>query len=345
MDSGFPTKFQTSFIGASAFESTNTSLGNGNKMNMRLRILSSCLEEAEKTADVSKVNMLKDSVLRNKCGLPTDAAKSLDLMRQIFQSELTRDLKQVLDRHIRVSFAPAFEHLKSNGHAVTDELVKELYRNILEAAKAPYLPSDNQIPEFVFDLISSRDGAVSDIESEASVVSTSLPSSSTQNAQVRPRKRGRPRKVEADSGRSGTPLMRSTENISEVEALKWDPNRISSVTRFILGSKVYRLLATPPRGNLYAKYPRVFRYVCDENDRAWLMEKHLTTRQSGKIFLMMLDDVIELALIENYYGSVNDFQKSSFTVPERLIMKVKQRRAEVFEQLKPRISRSPQNLP
>ncbi|VDD86790.1 unnamed protein product [Enterobius vermicularis] len=343
MRRGFGTRFQTSFAGSSAFEGTNTSLGNGNKMNMRLRILTNCLDEAEKTADVSKVNMYKDSITRSRCGLPIDAARSLDLMRQIFQSELTRDLQQVLDRHIRVSFAPAFEHLKNNGHAVTDDLVKELYRNILEAAKAPYMPSDNSIPDFVLDLISTRDGAVSDIDSEASVVSTSQPPSSAQT-QIRPRKRGRPRKVETDCGRSGTPLMRSTENISALEAYKWNPDRVSTSTRFILGSKVYRLLATPPRGNLYAKYPRLFRYVCDEDDRAWLMEKHLTTRQSGKIFLMMLEDVIEIAFKENCYGSPLEFEKSSFTVPESLIAKVKQRMAEIFEQLKPRISNSPQNL-
>uniref|UniRef100_A0A0N5AHR4 DNTTIP1_dimer domain-containing protein n=1 Tax=Syphacia muris TaxID=451379 RepID=A0A0N5AHR4_9BILA len=288
---------------------------------MRLRILTTCLEDAEKTADVSKVNMYKESIIRNRCDLPVDAAKTLDLMRQIFQSELTRDLQQVLDRHIRVSFAPAFEHLKNNGHVITDELVKELYRNILEAAKAPYLPSDSQIPEFVFDLISQRDGAVSDIESEASGVSSFLPVSTSQNLQVRPRKRGRPRKV------------------SNLEC--WDPSRVNIGTRFILGSKVYRLLATPPRGNLYSKYPRVFRYVCDEEDRAWLMEKHLTTRQSGKIFLMMIDDAIEIA---SFDGSHSDFEKFSFTVPEKLITKIKQKMAEVLEQLKPRISKSPRNL-
>lgn len=83
MRRGFGTRFQTSFAGSSAFEGTNTSLGNGNKMNMRLRILTNCLDEAEKTADVSKVNMYKDSITRSRCGLPIDAARSLDLMRQV----------------------------------------------------------------------------------------------------------------------------------------------------------------------------------------------------------------------------------------------------------------------
>ena len=98
-----------------------------------------------------------------------------------------------------------------------------------------------------------QDGAVSDIESEASMISTSQPTF-LQNSQMRPRKRGRPRKVcslffatilfysnnqlisllvvffienncrtlqvESDSGRSGTPLMRSNESISAFEASK-----------------------------------------------------------------------------------------------------------------------------
>lgn len=34
---------------------------------------------------------------------------------------------------------------------------------------------------------------------------------------------------------------------------------MNASTRFILGSKVSRLLATAQRGSLYAKYPRMFR--------------------------------------------------------------------------------------
>lgn len=41
--------------------------------------------------------------------------------------------------------------------------------------------------------------------------------------------------------------------------LKWNPDRINASTRFILGSKVARILAIGQRGSLYLKYPRAYK--------------------------------------------------------------------------------------
>lgn len=47
------------------------------------------------------------------------------------------------------------------------------------------------------------------------------------------------------------------------------------------------------------KYPRMFRYVGDDEDKAWLFEKQYSTRMSGKVFFLTLEDAVELAHTEN----------------------------------------------
>ena len=112
----------------------------------------------------------------------------------------------------------------------------------------------------------------------------------------RPKKRGRPKKVDLDTGRSGTPVMNGRQPITQAEALKWDPNRFSMDTPFVLLSKVNKLLGfTSTRGHLLNKYPRLFRYVADEEDKAWFFQRNVTKRISGKVFLTSLEDALEIA--------------------------------------------------
>ncbi|VDM48486.1 unnamed protein product [Toxocara canis] len=302
------------------FERGGTGNGNGNKMNLRIENLEGLLRSMGEGSN-AKINSLKQTIRRNKTDMAENTAKSLELMRQVFQAEMTEEFRQILDRH-----------------EVSDEDIKELCRNILEAAKTPFLPAENVDPLLKdIDAPSCR-GFDSDVESEASVMSiVAQQPIAVQAPPTRGRKRGRPRKTDLDCGRSGTPIMRSTDAITAREAEKWNADRVNASTRFILGSKVSRLLATVQRGTLYAKHPRLFRYVGDEDDRAWLIENRLTTRLSGKIFIMMLEDVIEIAAAENYAGSMADFERVSFCVPASLIAKMKVRMGEVYEQLKLRV--------
>lgn len=91
----------------------------------------------------------------------------------------------------------------------------------------------------------------------------------------------------------------SSESVSYQEAMKWHPDRLNAGTRFILGSKVNKLLSMGHRGHIFVKYPRIFRYVGDDEDKAWLFDRNISTRMSGKVFFMVLQDVIELAQREN----------------------------------------------
>ncbi|MFH4983551.1 hypothetical protein AB6A40_010260, partial [Gnathostoma spinigerum] len=121
------------------FESKPTGNGNGNKMNLRIEILEGLLNSMGEATN-AKINSLKQTIKKNKTDMADDTTKSLDLMRQVFQSEMTDELRHILDRHVRTTFSPAFENLRRNGHVVSEANIKELCRKILDAAKEPFMP-------------------------------------------------------------------------------------------------------------------------------------------------------------------------------------------------------------
>jgi hypothetical protein len=53
------------------------------------------------------------------------------------------------------------------------------------------------------------------------------------------------------------------------------------------------------RGHIFVKYPRMFRYSGDEEDKSWLFDRNISSRMSGKVFFMLFDDVMELITLEN----------------------------------------------
>ncbi|KAH7731787.1 AT hook domain-containing protein family protein [Aphelenchoides avenae] len=335
----------------------NTGNGNGNKMNLRIEILENLLK-ASGDGTSAKVNSLRQAVKRNKTDVADNTAKSLDLLRLVFQDEMTDEIKQIIDRHLRTSFAPAFENLKRNGLEVTEADMNALCIAILDGAKESFLPHQPTPPNVCIpsgSLIKNmpepaghndRKGVneSDDYESDGSMMSQA--SSGTYSASNpmgvnRPKKRGRPRKVDIDTGRSGTPVMNGMHPVSASDAAKWNPDRITKETRFILGSKVNKLLQLGHRGHIFMKYPRMFRYVGDDEDKAWLFEKQYSTRMSGKVFFLTLEDAVELAHTENIPHVIHDLQRYSFLIPDHIASKIKARMAVPFEQLKARVSVPP----
>jgi hypothetical protein len=69
-----------------------------------------------------------------------NASKSLDLLRQIVQDDINRELRIILDRYMSTTFSVAMDNLRRNGVTIGTENVNELCRNILEAAKLPFSP-------------------------------------------------------------------------------------------------------------------------------------------------------------------------------------------------------------
>ncbi|KAL3117389.1 hypothetical protein niasHT_005824 [Heterodera trifolii] len=416
--------------------------GNGNKLNRRLEMLERLLRASGGDGLCARTNSLRQALRRNRSDMADDTAKSLDVLRQVFQADLTEEIKQVIDRYVRSSFTPAFENLRRNGHEVTESDIAKLCVDILDGAKTAFalnvppppqmtaikpmpavtddecggssggakesgaggrvrclpgftallkpLAADNGQPQQqqnIMNMMANNSGGVpiqaqqqqtdsllkvyeSDgNESDgASLVSfnSSLLNIQTgfssdcrqmqqkqtphhhqqqQQQHLQLKRRGRPKKAEmADTGRSGTPVMNGRQPISVAEAIKWSPSRFTSESRFVIASKVNRLLGFSSRGggHLFSVYSRAFRYVADEEDRVWLFQRGLTkwaASGSGKLFVMALEDVVEIAEQEGIDVSARavELQRCAFTGPERMLIKMRAQMVGPFEQLRARV--------
>ncbi|VDP09304.1 unnamed protein product [Heligmosomoides polygyrus] len=225
-----------------------------------------------------QVNSLRQVIRRNKADMADDAGKSLDLMRRIFQNEITKELQQIMDRHIRTTFSPAIENLKKNGHVVDQDVINDLYTSILDAAKTPFMR--DRASTMNRDRLNSERSLKRGYDSDESDVSIL-----SQSSEVK-RRRGRPRKDEEPSTLDLSPLTLH-------EVLKWSPDRHLLTTRYIPAAKVAALLSIPVTV-FFSKYPRMFRYSCDEEDRELLMEEKKLSRNAGRCYLMIMDDITEL---------------------------------------------------
>ncbi len=98
----------------------NSGNGNGNKMNLRLEMLGEMLPTAQgelgSRNTSAKINSLRQAIRRNKSDMADNTTKSLDVLRQVFQGEINAEIQQIIDRHLRTTFTPAFENLKRNGY-------------------------------------------------------------------------------------------------------------------------------------------------------------------------------------------------------------------------------------
>ncbi|VDK88837.1 unnamed protein product [Litomosoides sigmodontis] len=315
------------------FGSYGTGNGNGNKLNLRTEILEGLLASMGEGKN-AKVNLLKQTIMRNKTDMAGDTFRSLDLVRQVFQSEMTNEFRQIIERHLRTTFSPALENLQRNGLEVTEDDIKCLCRSILEAAKKPFL-CEKQVEGFSERGLESPNFPVnteSDLDSETSVVNFVVHQRPT-NISPRGRKRGRPPKAD-NPGRSTPSYVHVSEMVTELDLAKWNPDRVCSSSQFILISKVSRILMLHNYRKLLRRYPAIFRYSSDEMDRKWLIKNRLTTRLSGKIYLLLLNDAAEIANAEGIPYVVDVLKCFAFCVPPAIILKMKQEMRKIFDSSK-----------
>ncbi|CAB3401557.1 unnamed protein product [Caenorhabditis bovis] len=306
-----------------------TGNGNGNKMNMRISILEDLLSrEMETSSDgtSARVNSLKQVIKRNKTDMANDAQTSLDLMRRIFQTEMTREIHQIMDRHTRTTLLPAIENLRRNGHVVDESVINGLYVSILENAKKPFLNLDsepvinNNSNETFVDFRNGNNHQENNLkrgyESDGSDVSAI-----SHNSEAK-RRRGRPRKdEEAYRLEMAPPTMN--------DVLRWNPERIDFATRFITASKVAALLNLPV-SILFNKFPRIFRYSCDEDDKNALHEENRLLRAPGRCYLLNAEDAKQLVSPT----AMQEIMANSFNINEPLLSKIRQKALPTFEKYK-----------
>ncbi|CAI2348452.1 unnamed protein product [Caenorhabditis sp. 36 PRJEB53466] len=304
-----------------------TGNGNGNKMNMRIVILDELLNrEMDGSSDGSsaRVNSLKQVIRRNKLDMADDAPSSLDLMRRIFQNEISREIHQIMERHTRTTLMPAIENLRRNGHVVDETVLNGLYCNILEAAKKPYLKEPEPVPPIFVNGNSFIDINSQEHENnlKRGYESDSSDVSGVSHCSDAKRRRGRPRKDEEAYRLEMTPPTMS-------EVIRWNPDRIDLNTRFVTAQKVAHVLQIPP-SLLFNKYPRMFRYSCDEDDKNILHDQSRLIRAPGRCYLLIAEDTRQLVAPSYFQEILNH----SFLISEPLLSKIRQKAAPTFEKYK-----------
>ncbi|PNF42913.1 hypothetical protein B7P43_G12324 [Cryptotermes secundus] len=251
--------------------------------------------------------------LRGSC--ITSTAKSLDILRQNIQSAINKEIDAIIKKYLEKFFQPAVDNIKSNlgASSVSEEHVRDVCRQILEDAKQMYCSnsqsrgsspfnehSDSEtgsIGEYRFGRPNTRSPLFrkrkeSDTDSEAS-----------QSAR---KKRSKPRPPgNFPSGRS-TPLKIGRGESIRRDGPKWDPARIGKETVFVMGARANKVLGFgQTRGRLYIKHPGLFKYSGDQEDKEWLSRHNLMPPTGGKAYLMVLEDIRELAETDDYRNNPN----------------------------------------
>ncbi|KAG8226071.1 hypothetical protein J437_LFUL006378, partial [Ladona fulva] len=85
------------------------------------------------------------------------------------------------------------------------------------------------------------------------------------------------------------------------DSTKWEASRIMSQTLFVMGARANKALGFGQmRGRLYMKHPELFKYSGDQEDKEWLTRNNLMAPTGGKAYLMIVEDIRELAETDEY---------------------------------------------
>lgn len=110
------------------------------------------------------------------------------------------------------------------------------------------------------------------------------------------------------------------------EGYKWNPDRINSNTLFIMGAKANKALGFgQTRGRLYVRHPELVRYSGDQEDKEWLAQHSLMPPSGGKAYLMILEDIQDLTVTDDYKSSPNLqlAELKGFEVPPFMLHKIR----------------------
>ncbi|KAL3308253.1 Deoxynucleotidyltransferase terminal-interacting protein 1, partial [Cichlidogyrus casuarinus] len=80
--------------------------------------------------------------------------------------------------------------------------------------------------------------------------------------------------------------------------------KMTGSTKFLLGSTANSMLGlATARGRIYSKHPELFRYHCDADDKEWLVTSSKMTSHGVKAYLMLLEELLDLANQDSAYGN------------------------------------------
>jgi len=256
------------------------------------------------------------AMARCQANMMTDPSQTLDTLRLILQPDINMKIQALLNDYLDSHFRPAWRNMKTNlgEENVPLRILDEVCANILENAKEVFQSKIDQAKKVIRG---KSPGQALQVLKRSS--------SSTSNSPLIVKKScviksglGRPNTDLILVNKAGRPVRR--------EGGKWEAGRLATDTLFILGSRANKALGFgQTRGRLYIKHPELFKYSGDQTDKEWLAKASLMATTGGKAYLMVLDDILELAESPEYasHPKQQPGELVGFTVPEWMIEKMK----------------------
>ncbi|XP_050409021.1 serine/arginine repetitive matrix protein 1 [Patella vulgata] len=295
------------------------------QFNMRLKNLANFPANAASYRSAYRAQSV--AVQRAKLCSITGAGKTLDLLRQTLQKSINKEIDAVIQKYVEKFFNLGIANIKENTGptSVTDEHLNSVCRQILEESKKMYIVESRRSVSPVRDFPDNVSDTGSNSGKRTLIKKRRLSDSDSEKGSDLsiPRKikrKGRPH----ISGRS-TPSKIRNIDIVRREGPKWDPERLNLDTLLVMGAKANKALGLGnTRGRLYIKHPDVFKYSGDQEDKQWLYEHHLMPATGGKAYMLIVEDIKDLAETDEYRdGNLLMDELSGFNVPEWMIAKMK----------------------
>ncbi|XP_045518917.1 uncharacterized protein LOC123710777 isoform X1 [Pieris brassicae] len=249
------------------------------------------------------------------------ANKSLDMLRQTIQSSVTREIDQVIKKYLEKFFVPAVNNIRLNlgDESVSEDQVRAVCRAMLDATRLLYTtpPRTSQATQESNDLEASQNVETKFVKYAAG------PSQKRKDVEVEsdPKIKKIKQEESGDSGRSSpicSPAVRDPD--------KWNPARLTQDTLFIMGSHAHKVLGLGnSRGRLYTRHADLLRYPADSADKEWIASHNLVNAVGGKTYIMVLEDIEELAHSETYKHNSLPLlgELTGFKVPLFMLRKIK----------------------
>ncbi|RZC42389.1 deoxynucleotidyltransferase terminal-interacting protein 1 [Asbolus verrucosus] len=249
----------------------------------------------------------------------TSPAKSLDLLRKNLQSAINKDIDNVIKKYLEKFFQPAINNIKTNlgKDSVSEDHVKEVCKQMLEDAKSMYKMSPASRDSSPYDYSDSEASTTDGRFGRMSPLSRKRKESDTDSETNTKRYKSQFWYM-TECGKYKLPVKR--------EGPKWNPDRITENTLFIMGPRANKVLGYgQTRGRLYARHPDLVRYSGDQEDKEWLSAKNLMPPSGGKAYLMILEDIKELTESDDYKNNPNLqlHELKGFMAPQFLLSKIR----------------------
>ncbi|XP_031768288.2 uncharacterized protein LOC113517369 isoform X2 [Galleria mellonella] len=252
------------------------------------------------------------------------ANKSLDMLRQTIQSAVTREIDQVIKKYLEKFFVPAVNNIRLNlgDESVSEDQVRAVCRAMLDAtrllyttpprpAPSPYETSDSESSNSTDSKFAKQNNSPSQTKRKESEQDIDLCI-----------KRKKVKQEENTDSASSSPLP--SPAIRDPE--KWNPTRLTQDTLFIMGSHAHKVLGLGnSRGRLYTRHAGLLRYPADTADKEWIASHNLVNAVGGKTYIMVLEDIEELANSDAYRHSSLPMlgELTGFKVPPFMLRKIK----------------------